>query len=166
MFSVVGNQDWRDPFSGVGRGGRGAAADLRAGPPARGGAMRQQPMFQKVTKTTTHLITVCLKHVFSLFVSSELLKCEAGAPKAPVLPGSVAGLRVRGVGSCGQLGPAREDCEKTTPPDKKTLGSISLKSSRSGAGEQFLLLDCGAAAPMKGGFFQTPVLRFYPETQN
>ena len=33
-------------------------------------------------------------------------------------------------------------CEKNTPPQKKTLWEISLKSTKSGTGEQFLPLDC------------------------
>ena len=36
------------------------------------------------------------------------------------------------------------------PPEKKTLGKISFQSTKSGAGEQFLLQDCMAKAPIKG----------------
>ena len=47
---------------------------------------------------------------------------------------------------------------KSTPPEKKTLESTSLKSARSGAGEQSLPLTCWAKARLKGVFFsQTPV---------
>ena len=44
-------------------------------------------------------------------------------------------------------------CEKNTPPERKTLGTISLKSTKSGAGEQFLPLDCMAKAGRKERFF-------------
>ena len=37
-------------------------------------------------------------------------------------------------------------CEKNNPLDKKTLRSMSLKSTRSGGGEQFLMLPCRAKA--------------------
>ena len=43
--------------------------------------------------------------------------------------------------------------KKNTPPDQKTLGSIGLKSTTSGPGEEFLLLDCRARARVKGVFF-------------
>ena len=43
-------------------------------------------------------------------------------------------------------------CEKNTPPEK-TLGSISLKNTKLGAGEQFLLLDCTTKARVKGVYF-------------
>ena len=35
---------------------------------------------------------------------------------------------------------------KNTPPEKNTLQTISLKDSKSGAGEEFMLLLCGAKA--------------------
>ena len=44
-------------------------------------------------------------------------------------------------------------CEKNTPPEKKTLGTISLQSTKSGAGEGFLLLGRMANARAKGVFF-------------
>ena len=44
-------------------------------------------------------------------------------------------------------------CETNTPPEKKTLGKTSLQSAKSGAGEQFLPLDCRANAHIKGVVF-------------
>ena len=44
-------------------------------------------------------------------------------------------------------------CAKNTPPDEKTCGNISLQNTKSGAGEQFLLLCCGAKARSKGVLF-------------
>ena len=44
-------------------------------------------------------------------------------------------------------------CEKNIPPEKKTHRKISLKNTKSGVGEQFLLLDCMAKACAKGVFF-------------
>ena len=44
-------------------------------------------------------------------------------------------------------------CEKNTPPEKKTCGKSSFQSTKSGAGEQFLPLDCFAKARAKGFFF-------------
>ena len=41
---------------------------------------------------------------------------------------------------------------KNTPPEKRTLGKMSLKNTTSGAGEQFLLLACKAKARVKGVF--------------
>ena len=32
-------------------------------------------------------------------------------------------------------------CEQNTPPEKKTLERVSMINSKSGTGEQFLLLD-------------------------
>ena len=46
-------------------------------------------------------------------------------------------------------------CEKNTPPEKKTLGEISLKNSESGAGEEFLLLLCRGKGRVKGVFLFT-----------
>ena len=40
-------------------------------------------------------------------------------------------------------------CEKNTPPDKKTGWKISFESAKSGAGLQFLSLDCRAKAHLK-----------------
>ena len=40
-------------------------------------------------------------------------------------------------------------CEKNTPPERKTLWTISLKSTKSGTGEEFLLLFCRAEAYVK-----------------
>ena len=37
-------------------------------------------------------------------------------------------------------------CGKNTPPEKKTLRKVSLTSTKSGAGEHFLLKDCKAKA--------------------
>ena len=48
-------------------------------------------------------------------------------------------------------------CEKNTPPEKKTLRKIGSQSGKSGAGEQFLPLDCKAEVHLKGVLFQTPV---------
>ena len=49
-------------------------------------------------------------------------------------------------------------CEKNIPPDRKTCGKTSLKNTKSGAGEQFLLLDCRAKARQHIYFLsQTPV---------
>ena len=46
----------------------------------------------------------------------------------------------------------------TTMPEKNTCREKSFQSTKSGAGEQFLLLDFRAAAHPKGVFFsQTPV---------
>ena len=45
------------------------------------------------------------------------------------------------------------DNNNDIPPEKKTLGSISLKSTRSWCGEEFLLLRCRAKAPRKGVLF-------------
>ena len=48
--------------------------------------------------------------------------------------------------------------EKNTPPEKKALGKIGFQSTKSGAGEQFLPLDCMATGRVKGMCFsQTPV---------
>ena len=48
--------------------------------------------------------------------------------------------------------------EKNTPPGRKTLWKIGFQSTESGAGMQFLPLDCLAKARAKGVFFpQTPV---------
>ena len=48
-------------------------------------------------------------------------------------------------------------CEKT-PPEKKTGENIGFENAASGAGKQFLLLDCRAKARVKGLFVsQTPV---------
>ena len=48
---------------------------------------------------------------------------------------------------------------KNTPPEKKTLGKISLKNTKSRAGKEFLPLVCRAKARPKGVCFsQTPVL--------
>ena len=41
-------------------------------------------------------------------------------------------------------------CEKNYIQDTKILGSITLKTTKSGAGEQFLPLDCAATARRKG----------------
>ena len=41
-------------------------------------------------------------------------------------------------------------CEKNTPPPKKTFGKTSFQSTKSGSGEQFLLLDSRAWACAKG----------------
>ena len=37
-------------------------------------------------------------------------------------------------------------CEKNTPPKKKTLGTIGSSNTKSGAGEQIMLLSCRAKA--------------------
>ena len=48
--------------------------------------------------------------------------------------------------------------EGCIPPENTTHCNISFQSTKSGAGEQFLLLDCRARACAKGMFFsQTPV---------
>ena len=44
-------------------------------------------------------------------------------------------------------------CEKDTPPEKSTHWNSSFQNTKSGAGEQFLLLDCRARACAKGLFF-------------
>ena len=46
--------------------------------------------------------------------------------------------------------------EKNTPPEKRTPGKTSLRSTKSGAGQQILPLDCRAGACAKG-FVQRPV---------
>ena len=46
-------------------------------------------------------------------------------------------------------------CEKHTPLDDKTGGDISFQKTKSGAGLQFLLLDCKARARTRGMFFFT-----------
>ena len=47
---------------------------------------------------------------------------------------------------------------KNTPPEKDSLGKIGLQNAKSGAGEQFLPLDCRAEVHLKGVLFsQTPV---------
>ena len=38
-------------------------------------------------------------------------------------------------------------CEKNIPPEKKTCGKVSSRNTNSGAGEQFLLKDCGHSLP-------------------
>ena len=43
--------------------------------------------------------------------------------------------------------------KKNTPPDKKTRGKSSFKTTKSGAGEEFLLLWCKATTRVKGVFF-------------
>ena len=45
--------------------------------------------------------------------------------------------------------------KKKTPPEKKTLGKISLQKAKSVAGEQFLPADCMAKARRKGVFLLT-----------
>ena len=40
--------------------------------------------------------------------------------------------------------------DKNTPPEKKMRGKSSFQSTNSGAGLQFLLLDCRAKACTKG----------------
>ena len=59
-----------------------------------------------------------------------------------------------GVAFVTHVGHARCDtgvCEQiNTSPDKKTLGSVGLKNTKSGGGDQFLLLDCRATARRKG----------------
>ena len=50
--------------------------------------------------------------------------------------------------------------DKNTPPRKKTSRNIGFRSTKSGAGQQFLLRDCKARAHPKGVFIsQTPVCR-------
>ena len=44
-------------------------------------------------------------------------------------------------------------CEKNTPPEHHTHWNRSLLSTKSGAGEQFLLWDCRAKSSMKGVLF-------------
>ena len=44
-------------------------------------------------------------------------------------------------------------CEKNTPPEKRTLGKFSLQNTKSGAGEQLLLLGYVAKARAKGVLF-------------
>ena len=44
-------------------------------------------------------------------------------------------------------------CEKSTPPEKTTPGKISLNNSKSGTGEEFLLLDFSTKARRKGLLF-------------
>ena len=39
-------------------------------------------------------------------------------------------------------------CEKSIPPEKRTIAAISWPSAKSGGGEQFLPLDCAAEARM------------------
>ena len=49
---------------------------------------------------------------------------------------------------------------KNTPPDEKTHGKISFQSTKSGAGEQFLLQDRRAKADTKAApFSQTPIIQ-------
>ena len=45
--------------------------------------------------------------------------------------------------------------EKNTPPKDRTRWKISFDSTKSGAGEQFLLLDCRGQAPVQVVFFYT-----------
>ena len=40
--------------------------------------------------------------------------------------------------------------KRSTPPEKNTLVNISLKSTKSGAGEELVLLDCGPKGRAKG----------------
>ena len=47
--------------------------------------------------------------------------------------------------------------KQNTPPEKKTPKIISFWSTRSGAGEQFLLLDCRAKARVEGVVFVTDI---------
>ena len=44
-------------------------------------------------------------------------------------------------------------CEKNTPLKKNTCEKMSFQIAKSGAGEQFLSLDCRARAPTKGVFY-------------
>ena len=48
-------------------------------------------------------------------------------------------------------------------PEKKTLGKMSFQSTKSGGGEEFLLLGCRAKARMTGAlvYLQTRVLDSY-----
>ena len=41
-------------------------------------------------------------------------------------------------------------CEQKHPPEKSSHWNIGFQSTKSGAGEQFLLLDCRAMACTKG----------------
>ena len=79
----------------------------------------------------------------------------------------VSRLRLEAVNNLGLPYCAREElscgrntgvCEKSTPPEKSTHRNTSFQSTKSGAGEQFLLLHCRARACAKGFvFLQTPV---------
>ena len=40
--------------------------------------------------------------------------------------------------------------EKNTPPEERACGKTGFKNTKSGAGEQFLLVDCRGKAPVKG----------------
>ena len=64
-----------------------------------------------------------------IYTPSEIQ--EGGRPAAPVRPVSV---------------------NEITPPEKKTLGQIRLKSANSEPGEQLLLKACRARAPTKQVF--------------
>ena len=46
-------------------------------------------------------------------------------------------------------------CEENTPRENNTMRNIGLRSTESGAGEQFLLRDCKARARPKGVFLFT-----------
>ena len=58
----------------------------------------------------------------------------------------------------GNARAARGVCEQDAPPEKKTYGKTTSQSTKSGAGEQFLLQPYEAEAPVNGvSFSQTPV---------
>ena len=80
------------------------------------------------------------------------LQCESSRLQSPDTPprlspreAGCAPLRkrqhVESLSSC-TWEPTTGVCENNTPPDKKILGKLSLKNTKSGAGEEFLLLCC------------------------
>ena len=66
-----------------------------------------------------------------------------------------AAIGVEGSGSASSKHHDTGVCEKSTPPEKNNRHWIvSFQSTKSGAGEQFLLLDCRARACAKGALLR------------
>ena len=59
-------------------------------------------------------------------------------------------LTMRGSLTRGPLKVPTGVCEKNTPREKNTHWNVSVQSTKSGAGLQFLLWDCRAEACAKG----------------
>ena len=77
-------------------------------------------------------------------------KCSARGSR-PLASKRRAANRSARVHSCRQpLGTGV--CATDPPPDKKTLGSVSLKNTKSAGGERFLLLVCQAKACKRNVF--------------
>ena len=78
-------------------------------------------------------------------VGCEMLRCGKGTSR------SMAPQRVPP--PCAVSAYDTHVCERNTPPEKTACEKTSLQSTKSGAGEQFLLLLCMARARLKGVLF-------------